>query len=264
MASKSLGDVKIRVLVAEDSRIYTRLLCDALQRDPSLDVAPFESQTQNLSSAIQAQQTEILILSSSLEGEANRAFALLRDLRLTYPGLKTLILLDSNDDASILNAFRSGARGIFSKRDPIDLLSRCIHCLYDGQVWANSRQINVIFEALTSAPVLRAVNAKGASLLSKREVQIVRCLAEGMTNQEIADRLKLSRHTVKNYLFRMFDKLGVSSRIELLFMTMAQTGIPIESAVRSENLSAESGQTKATMPGCGLMAEEDAEADRTK
>jgi DNA-binding CsgD family transcriptional regulator len=60
-------------------------------------------------------------------------------------------------------------------------------------------------------------------LLSKREMEVVRCLARGLTNREIAKQMGLSQHTVKNYLFRVFDKLGVSSRVELLFMTLSQT-----------------------------------------
>src|ERR1700681_203759 len=79
-------------------------------------------------------------------------------------------------------------------------------------------------EALASSPVLRAVDGKGLSLLSKREMDVVRSLAEGLTNREIAERMGLSPHTVKNYLFRVFDKLGVSNRTELLFMTLNQGG----------------------------------------
>jgi DNA-binding CsgD family transcriptional regulator len=80
--------------------------------------------------------------------------------------------------------------------------------------------MSLALDALASAPTVRAVNARGMSLLSKRELQVVRCLAEGLSNRQIADRLELSQHTVKNHLFRVFDKLGVSSRIELLFMTL--------------------------------------------
>jgi DNA-binding CsgD family transcriptional regulator len=61
----------------------------------------------------------------------------------------------------------------------------------------------------------------GLDLLSKREMQVVSSLAEGLSNREIAERLGLSQHTIKNYLFRVFDKLGVSSRVELLFMVPA-------------------------------------------
>jgi DNA-binding CsgD family transcriptional regulator len=60
-------------------------------------------------------------------------------------------------------------------------------------------------------------------LLSERELEVVRSLAEGLTNREIGERLGLSRHTVKNYLFRIFDKIGVSSRMELLHLTLRQS-----------------------------------------
>jgi DNA-binding CsgD family transcriptional regulator len=95
-------------------------------------------------------------------------------------------------------------------------------------------------DALASAPIVRAVNAHGLSLLSKRELQVVRCLAEGLSNRQIAERLKLSQHTVKNHLFRVFDKLGVSSRIELLFMTLTQP-VPGQSVAEASTNSAEHG-----------------------
>jgi DNA-binding CsgD family transcriptional regulator len=79
-----------------------------------------------------------------------------------------------------------------------------------------------LLQALTSSHDIRAVDAHGLSLLSKREIEIVRSVAQGLSNREIASGLKLSRHTVKNSLFRIYDKLGVSSRVELLFMTLSQ------------------------------------------
>ncbi|MGB0007797.1 MAG: LuxR C-terminal-related transcriptional regulator, partial [Candidatus Sulfotelmatobacter sp.] len=117
---------------------------------------------------------------------------------------------------------------------------KCVHCVYQGQVWASSREMALALDALASAPIVRAVNAHGLSLLSKRELQVVRCLAEGLSNRQIAERLKLSQHTVKNHLFRVFDKLGVSSRIELLFMTLTQA-VPGQSSAESLTNSAELG-----------------------
>jgi len=124
----------------------------------------------------------------------------------------------------VLKAFRAGARGVFGKNEPIEQLSKCVRCVHQGQIWADSQALRVAVEALASSPTVRAVNASGMKLLSERELQVVRCIAEGLTNREIAERLKLSQHTIKNYLFRIFDKVGVSSRVELLFMTLSQTG----------------------------------------
>jgi len=113
---------------------------------------------------------------------------------------------------------------VFGKSEPVELLSKCVQCVHQGQIWADSQALRVAVEALASSPTVRAVNASGMKLLSERELQVVRCIAEGLTNREIAERLKLSQHTIKNYLFRIFDKVGVSSRVELLFMTLSQTG----------------------------------------
>jgi len=104
----------------------------------------------------------------------------------------------------------------------MEILSKCVRRVHEGQIWANSQQMAVLVEALASSHNVRAVDARGRSLLSKREMEIVHAAAQGLTNREIAERLGLSPHTIKNCLFRIFDKLGVSSRVELLFMTLSQ------------------------------------------
>jgi two-component system nitrate/nitrite response regulator NarL len=214
----------IRVLVADSSRIHTHLLADALQRDPLLEAIPFDSDSGSLVAAVMGLHVDVLVISATLDEQPSRGFEVLRDLRAVSPAIRAVALLDSLREEAVLDAFRAGARGIFGKSQPADVLSKCVRCVYQGQIWANSRELAVAVEALASAPTVRAVNAVGMSVLSKRELQVVRCLAEGLTNREIAERLELSQHTIKNYLFRVFDKLGVSSRVELLFMTLSQSG----------------------------------------
>jgi len=156
-----------------------------------------------------------------------------------------------------LQAFRAGARGIFSRQGSIESLCKCVRSVHEGQIWANSQQMSLAVEALASSPTVRAVDAKGLDLLSKRELEVVRSLAEGLTNREIAERLGLSQHTIKNYLFRVFDKLGVSSRVELLFMALSQAS-PAPSLLPSllANLVNGSSHDEATLAICQKAAEQ--------
>lgn len=215
---------KIRVLVADSSRIHTYLLTEALKRETHFEVVPYDAESRRMVSAVAALDTDVLVVSSDLDGHPLRGFEVLRELRAVSPQVRPVVLMDTLNDELVLTAFRAGARGIFGKSQPVNVLCQCVKCVYQGQIWANSREISLAVEALANAPSVRSVNARGLSLLSKREIQVVHCLAEGLGNREIADRLKLSQHTVKNHLFRIFDKLGVSSRIELLSMTLNQVG----------------------------------------
>lgn len=219
---QALGEKTIRVLVADSSRIHTRLLADALQLDSLLEVVPFESDSAGLVRAATAENTDVLVISSNLDEQPSRGIEVLQELRELQSHIRSVLLPDSSKDEIVLQAFRAGARGVFGRNEPMELLSKCVRCVYQGQIWANSHHLGIAMAALASTPTVRAVNAEGMNLLSERELEVVRCLAEGLTNREIAQRLHLSPHTVKNYLFRIFDKLGVSSRVELLFMSLSQ------------------------------------------
>jgi len=225
-ATQGSGGETIRVLVVDDTRIHTQLLADALRRDRQLEVVSPPTRTRDLVETVRAHKVSVVVLSSNLDEEPLRGFELLRQLRASDAGILAIMLLDSSKREAILQAFRAGARGIFSRHDSVETLSKCIRSVYEGQIWANSQQMSYAVEALASSPMVRAVDANGLSLLSKREMDVVRSLAEGLTNREIAERLGLSQHTIKNYLFRVYDKLGVSSRLELLFMTLTQAGAP--------------------------------------
>jgi DNA-binding NarL/FixJ family response regulator len=216
----------IRVLVADDTRVHTELLADALKRDGDLEVTTLLCGSDGLTSNIDFNDSDVLVISSNLDEKPGRGFEILRGLRALHPDLRAVMLLDTSQGEMILEAFRSGARGIFSKNDSIETLGKCLRKVYEGQIWANCEQISTLVEALASSHNIRAVDAKGLNLLSKRETEVVRGVAQGLSNREIAERLKLSQHTIKNCLFRIFDKLGVSSRVELLFMTLSQERLP--------------------------------------
>jgi two-component system nitrate/nitrite response regulator NarL len=223
-ARQNPAEAKIRVLVADSSRIHTSLLANALRLDPTLEAIAFEGEPSTLVAEVVARAIDVLVISSNLDDQPGRGIEVLLELRALQFSARSVLLPESSKDEAILQAFRAGVRGIFGKDEAIAQLSKCVRCVHRGQVWANSEALRVAVEALASSPTVRAVNANGMKLLSDRELQVVRCIAEGLTNREIAARLKLSQHTIKNYLFRIFDKVGVSSRVELLFMTLSQNG----------------------------------------
>lgn len=225
-SGQASGRATIRVLVADDTRIHTQLLADVLQRDQQLEVISSPTRSRDLAETVRQHQVEVVVLSSNLDEEPLRGLELLRELRASNPGILAIMLLDSSKREATLEAFRAGARGIFSRHDSVETLSQCIRSVHQGQIWANNQQMSYAVEALAASPMVRAIDANGLSLLSKREMEVVRSVAEGLTNREIAERLGLSQHTIKNYLFRVYDKLGVSSRLELLFMTLTQSGTP--------------------------------------
>jgi DNA-binding NarL/FixJ family response regulator len=229
-------EVVIRVLVADDTRLHTQLLADALRRDGDLEV--ISSDSQELISRSDLGNIDVILLSSDINGQPGGGFEFLREVHTSNPNLRAVILLDSSKPESIIEAFRVGARGVLSRQDSIETLSKCVRRVHQGQIWANSEQMGLVVEALATSPNPSAALSQGIEQLSKREMEVVTCVAQGLTNREIAKQLGLSEHTVKNYLFRVYDKLGVSSRVELLFMTLSRASAP-EAAVSPSNNNAD-------------------------
>jgi DNA-binding NarL/FixJ family response regulator len=218
----------IRILVAGNIRIHAELLAEAVQRDRAIKVVGCASSSREVIDIAARSSIDVAVISSHLDDQPDRGFEVLRELRSTHPGLRAIILLDSGKHQSVVNAFRAGAKGIFSKNSPLTGLCKCIRCVHEGQIWASREELGLALDTLSSAPAIQAVDAQGASLLTKREQEVVECVAEGLATDEIAQRLHLSKHTVKNYLTHIFDKLGVSNRVELLFFVFARSPLKRE------------------------------------
>ena len=145
----------------------------------------------------------------------------LRGLHNVHPRVGIVLLLDTYDRSLVVNALRAGARGLFCRaREPFRALCRCIAVVHSGQFWANTEQMEYMVEALSSSAPSRVVNAKGEGLLTARENQVVNLVAEGAGNREIASQLGITENTVKKSLLRIYDKLGVSNRVELVLYAL--------------------------------------------
>jgi two-component system, NarL family, nitrate/nitrite response regulator NarL len=219
-ASLELGTAKVRVLVADCTPLTACLIAEALRRDRGLTITNPEASPVVVTATIL--KPDVAVVSEQLQGRPGKGFEVLRELRLAVPRTRTVMLLDSAERHLVVEAFRSGARGVFCRSDPLKMLARCVHKVHQGQLWVSSTQLEFLLEALTYAPTTRLVDTQGTDLLSKREQDVVRWLAEGNTNGQIAHELKISENTVKNYLFRIFNKIGVSSRVELVIYAANQ------------------------------------------
>jgi DNA-binding NarL/FixJ family response regulator len=132
------------------------------------------------------------------------------------------MLLDHDERDLVVEAFRSGAIGVCERSQSCETLCKCIHSVHRGQVWANSQQLRYLLEALSGGMPGRVTDVRGQVLLTQREGEVVSLVAEGLRNREIAEALKISEHTVKNHLFRVFERLGISSRAELILYLLGQ------------------------------------------
>jgi DNA-binding NarL/FixJ family response regulator len=232
---EQLGSDFVSIVVADGTRIHTQLLADALRNDRGLQVVAAASNSEELLATITRVPIDVAVISHNLDNQAGHGTQVLREMRALRPQIKGVILLDSSKPEEVLECFRAGARGIFSKQERLESLCKCIRTVHEGQIWASSVDLDHALEALANTPQVRATNHKGIELLSDRERQVIQQLAAGMTNREIALALELSPHTVKNYLFRIFDKLGVSSRTELLYLTMNSSQIDPPARTNGEN-----------------------------
>jgi len=232
----------IRVLAADSTRMNNQLLADALTRDKRFRVQEGEPTAEAIVAAAEKEMLDVVLLSPSLEENATLGLRVARQLRTSRPATRIVMLLDTNDRSTVIEAFRAGARGVFCRSESLKSLAKCIACVHEGQIWASSKELRYLLEAFSEAMPMRLVDASGSSILSKREQDVVRCVAEGLSNREIAGRLTLTEHTVKNYLFRIFDKLGVSSRVEVVLY-----------AFSLDRALAQGGVPRAAAPGRGLL-----------
>jgi DNA-binding NarL/FixJ family response regulator len=213
---QSIPQTSISVLLADSSPMQLQLLTAALRRRPEFKVVSCPLDADILHQAIKTSSPEVLVFAPNTNSKASEDIALLRRLRVSYPNVVQILLVESADRDLAVNAFRSGVPGLFCfGKSPFRLLCKCIQVVHRGQIWASAQQIDYLLDLVTQVPSLRVVNTKGNSLLTPREEQVVALVAEGFANKEIAQELALSEHTVKKYLFRIFDKLGISTRVEL-------------------------------------------------
>jgi len=219
----------IRVLVADCKRLWTELLVETLRQDSRLEAVASVSSPEGFVAEVKAVRPDVVLIGA---GTDSTVFRVLREAHAELPALHSVVLLTSTEGELIRESFHAGARGVLVRDDPTDVIIECLHCVSRGRVWARIDQFACFLEFVGQYGAARAVvDPTLMESLTRREVALIECVAKGLTNREIASRLHLSEHTVRNYLFRVFRKLGVSNRAELVSSALHRS--------KSEDLSLE-------------------------
>jgi two-component system nitrate/nitrite response regulator NarL len=210
-----------RILIAERSSMQCELLARALCAEREFEIVGTASDSKEALRLLHQSEPGIAIVSADLEDGPSTGLEMIAKIRAKNWRTRCVVLLDRSDHKLVVDAFRNGARGIFFRAQSYKLFRKCLRTILEGQIWVNTREMNYLLEALSRPQQLHMVDSNGNAVLTPRESELALLVAEGLSNREIAARLTLSEHTVKNYLFRIFDKTGVSSRVALVLFALS-------------------------------------------
>jgi DNA-binding NarL/FixJ family response regulator len=214
---------QISVLISDSTKMHCDLLRKAFYSVRNrFQVVAFASSTVEVLAALQLNRPQVAVISSDLQDGPLSGVRMLPEIRSRYPETKILVVTASPNKEVVIDAFRFGAVGVFSRNDPFDLLCKAIEAVSQGQIWAASEELHYVLRAFAKSPKPPKLDPAVESRVTVREAAVVRLAIEGLSNREIAQKLALTEHTVKNYLFRVFDKLGVSNRVELVLACLHQ------------------------------------------
>src|ERR1700758_3144030 len=225
MSSPSgLSPEVISVLLADSNQTQSQLLCGALRRQGTFKVTGCRSELSECLSILESNPSDVLLLADGITDDRERLYQLLRGVHSGYPNLAIVLLLDNYDRELVVNSLRAGARGLFCLAAmPFKSLCRCITSVHQGQYWTNTEQMRYVIDALSMSRSVRLINSCGQIMLSPREQQTVNLVTEGLNNREIATEMNVKENTVKKSLLRIYDKIGVSNRVELVLYALSHS-----------------------------------------
>jgi DNA-binding NarL/FixJ family response regulator len=156
----------------------------------------------------------VVLLDAMLSGGVETEFEVLRDLQRKQKNLQVIALAATDRDEELMRSVRRSLAAVLPKRTAFSVLAECIRRVASGESWPDAPMT-----ALGAGSAISLFSSTSPSLdsspLSEREKQVVELISQGFKNKEIAERMFISEQTVKNHLHNIFDKLGVSDRLEL-------------------------------------------------
>jgi len=207
--------IALRVFIVDRDSMSSNLLASVLCRDRRCQAEAI--QPSDLLGTLATREADLVVIGVDLNSISGSGFDLAHAVSRSHPNINIAMLLSYASRELVINAFRSGAHGVLTRDLGMDEFLDGIEHVGRGFIWAGRQETKCLLEAFKSIPAPNVLSACESPSLTARELQVVQHAAKGKTNKTIANELRLSEHTVKNYLFRAFEKLGVKSRVELLF-----------------------------------------------
>jgi DNA-binding NarL/FixJ family response regulator len=201
----------LRVIIADTQSIYRVGIRKifALEDDMRV-VAQAESLGQTLAASEKFKADVILFESSITQNPAEAISEILKQ----SPNSKIIVIMVEPDEDDTVDLLRRGVRGIVSRSISPDLLVKCVRKVAEGETWLDNQSVNWVIEAYRSQAA-QLTSRPPKARLSDKELLIISCVSQGMRNKEIASEIHTTEQVIKNYLRKIYDKLGVSDRLEL-------------------------------------------------
>ena len=206
----------IRVVLADSQGIYRVGIRRILALEDDIRLVAQASSLEHLRVAIVRNPTDVVLAEGELLTGSPGSIA---ELQRIAPDIKLIVQTASVNEDQTVELYRRGIRGIISRSISPDLLVRCIRCINSGETWIDNQALNWVISAY------RAQDAEFRSprpqlRLTLKETEIITCLTKGMRNKEIAFQLGTTEQVIKNYLRKIYDKLGVTDRLELAIYSL--------------------------------------------
>jgi two-component system, NarL family, nitrate/nitrite response regulator NarL len=205
------GKPPVRILVADDHAIFRDGLRRLLEGSDDVSIVGEASNGNECIKMLAKLKPDILLL--DLRMPEKDGLGVLEEINFDSMTTRVIVLTAAEDDRDVVRAMRLGARGVVLKQSASDLLLKSIRKVADGEIWLDNRMTAEVIDAFKKSS--EAGQRREKPLLSEREKEIVQLVAQGFRNREIGEKLFISEQTVKNHLHNIFDKLGVSDRLEL-------------------------------------------------